>query len=51
MLFLENGYHVFQRETLTRNRILETEEPDFPDCQYTNISEDTMGITEVTELI
>ena len=31
MLILENGSHVFQRETLTRNGILETEMPDFPD--------------------
>ena len=31
MLILENGLHVLQRETLTKNEILETEKPVFPD--------------------
>ena len=29
MLVLQNGFHVFQKETLTRKGILETELPDF----------------------
>ena len=34
MLILENGCHVFQKETLTRNGIFETEGPDFPDWPF-----------------